>query len=400
MVHLHIPADLGVETLLGGANALCLLLLAGWDTEVCRGAAHVVDIALELRILRHALGLFENGGVAAGLDDAALVEGQGAEAAAAKAAPTRGQAELHLLDGGHAALLFVRRVIGILIRQIVGQIHLVLGQGLLRRVLDHIFPLGIGLDQALCHKGIGVAILRVEAFGICSLVLAHLVPGGQRDGVVDAVQILCPVDGAVDEGEIADIQPTFERIRNFDNRALAHAIDQKICLGIEQNGALHLVGPVVVVRQSAQTRLHTADDDGGLLIGLSDQIAIDDRGIVRALADGAAGGIGVKLSAVLEDGIVIDHGIHIAAHDQKPVFGLAQRFDGLRVLPIRLRDDANLIARVLKYPGNNGMAEGGMIHIGVADHIDKVALLPVVLAHLRLVHGEKIGHSSLLSGAG
>ena len=64
------------------------------------GPPHVVDVALELRVGDDLLGLGQDGFVAPGLDDPSLVEGEGAEAARAEAAPAGDQAELHLRDGG------------------------------------------------------------------------------------------------------------------------------------------------------------------------------------------------------------------------------------------------------------------------------------------------------------
>ena len=60
---------------------------AGRMPEVGRGAAHVVDIALEGRVTGQGLRLLDQGAFAPGGDHPPLVEGQGAEAAAAESAP-------------------------------------------------------------------------------------------------------------------------------------------------------------------------------------------------------------------------------------------------------------------------------------------------------------------------
>ena len=72
--------------------------MTGGLAEICRGAADIVNIALEGRIFRHVPRLGQDGFVASRLDDAALVEGQGAEAAAAEAAPVGDQAKFDLLQ--------------------------------------------------------------------------------------------------------------------------------------------------------------------------------------------------------------------------------------------------------------------------------------------------------------
>ena len=53
-----------------------------------------MDIAFEIRVLHHLLRFPEDGFVAAGLDDPALVEGQGAERTGPEAAPVADQAVL------------------------------------------------------------------------------------------------------------------------------------------------------------------------------------------------------------------------------------------------------------------------------------------------------------------
>ena len=57
---------------------------------------------LKIRILRNLLCLLQQRFVTSCLYDPPLVEGQGAEAAAAKAAPVTDEAELHLTDGRNA----------------------------------------------------------------------------------------------------------------------------------------------------------------------------------------------------------------------------------------------------------------------------------------------------------
>lgn len=84
---------------------MCQLFFAGGLAEIGRRAADVMDIALEIGMLRHARRLGQQRIVAARLDDAALMERQRAERAAAEAAAVRDEAELHLGDGGHAAVL-------------------------------------------------------------------------------------------------------------------------------------------------------------------------------------------------------------------------------------------------------------------------------------------------------
>ena len=181
VVGVHILAGGGVEALTAAAGTLGHLFFAGRVPEVGSGTAHIVNVALEIRILDHLLGFRQNGLVASYLNDAALVEGQGAERAGTKAAPVADQAEFYLLNGGNAAQFFVAGVIGPAIGQGVHRVHFRHGQGLLGRVLNHKF-LSIGLGQPLGGKGITVAVLGFEGLGIEPLVFLDFLKGRQQDG--------------------------------------------------------------------------------------------------------------------------------------------------------------------------------------------------------------------------
>ena len=141
--------------------------------------------------------------------------------------------------------------------------------------------------------------------------------------------------------------------------------------------------------QPAQTCLNTADEDGNVLVGLTDEVAVDRSGVVRAFAHDAAGGEGIGFPAVLGDGIVVDHGVHIAAGNQKAQPGTAENVDGFGIFPIRLRDDANIVAVAFQNPADNGMAEGWVIDVGVADDVHKIADVPPAVKHFPSGNGQK-----------
>ena len=170
VVGVHVLAGRGVQALPPAAGTLCQLLFTGGMAEIGGGAAYIVDIALEVLVVGHALCFPENGFVASGLDDPPLMEGQGAEGAGTEAAPVGNQAEFHLVDGRNAAVLGVAGVPGTHIGQLVNSIHLRCGQRLLRRVLHHKFP-AVGLRQPLGGEGVTVAVLDLEGLGVFALVL-------------------------------------------------------------------------------------------------------------------------------------------------------------------------------------------------------------------------------------
>ena len=382
MGRIEIRTDFAADAVAVAAGAGYALLAAGFMAEIGRRAADVVDVALEAGGMGHGLGFLQDRRVRTGLDDAALMERQRAEAARAEAAAAGGQAEFDLADRRDAAELFVRRMIGPAVGKTVDVIHLLLAQGLLRRVLHDEFALGIRLDEPLGAEGVGIAVLDGEALGVGAGVFLDLGIGREDDGgdgIVDGAGL---VDGPVDVRDVLHVHAVVERVRDLHHGTLAHAVDQKIGLRIEQDRALALVRPVVVVRQPAQARLDAADDDGLAAIGPADEIAVDRHGIVGPLAHDATGGIGVGLPVGLGDGIVVDHRVHIPAHDQKAQAGFAESVDGGGVLPVRLGEDADLIPCVLQHARDDRMAERGVVDVAVADDIDEIALVPAAPGHI------------------
>ena len=80
-----------VEALPAAAGTLAQLLFAGGMAEIGGRAAHIVDITLEILILYHDFRFFKNGFMAAGLDDASLMEGQCTEGTGTEAATVGNQ---------------------------------------------------------------------------------------------------------------------------------------------------------------------------------------------------------------------------------------------------------------------------------------------------------------------
>lgn len=135
------------QALLCGAYAFCLLLFTGGLTEVGSWAANIVNISLKVGFLNQLLGLPQQRFVTSCLNDPPLMEGKGTKAATAETAATAGKAELDLLDGINAAVLFIHGMVVSHVGEVIGIIHLLSSQRLLRRILYHIGLFIIGLYQ-------------------------------------------------------------------------------------------------------------------------------------------------------------------------------------------------------------------------------------------------------------
>ena len=134
--------------------------------------------------------------------------------------------------------------------------------------------------------------------------------------------------------------------------------------------------------QATQACLDAADDDGGVLECLADEVAVDRDGTVGAVPLLATGGIGVGVAAVLGHRIVVDHGVHVAGADEKAQARLAEHSDAGGVGPVGLADDAHLVAVRVEDAADDGHAKAGMVHVGVAADVDKVALVPAAFLHI------------------
>lgn len=142
--------------------------------------------------------------------------------------------------------------------------------------------------------------------------------------------------------------------------------------------------------QTAQARLDAADDDGGILKRLADEVTVDRDGTIGAVPLLATRGIGVGVAAVLGHRIVVDHGVHVAGADEKAQARLAEHRDAGGVGPVGLADNAHLVTVCIKDAADDGHAKAGMVHVGVAADVDEVALVPAARVHVGAADGEEL----------
>ena len=393
VVHLQVGAGLREQAAPVLAGPPGQLLFAGRGAELRGRSPDVIDIALEIRLRQHLLRLPQDGGVAADLDNPALVEGQGAEIAVPVASPVGGQAEFDLPQGGHPACLLVHGMPGPHIGQGVDVVHLLHGERLRGRVLDDEGVAAIGLIQALCLKGVRVGVLQSKALRIGPpprrRALADRLVVGQADGVIDVLFVSRLVDRSVNKGDVAHIQTGGQGIRDLHDAALPHAVGDQVRAGVQQNGPPHLVGPVIVVGHPPQAGLQPAQDHRCPFKGPANEVAVDHDRVVRPPSHDPAGRKGIPAAVFFIDGIVVDHGIHIAGGDQKAQPGLPQDRHALRVPPVRLADHADRVAAGLEDTRNNGRPEAGVVHVGIAADIDKIKLFDPLRPHVLPAHGKK-----------
>ena len=276
------------------------------------------------------------------LDDAALMLGDGAKAAAAKAAAHDCHRMLDHLEGGDLPVaVFAMRLAGI--RQIVNRVHL-LGRQWNRRGIDPHVSFTVALDQGAGIAGVGFLMQHARGMGIqhgivqylligrqanhraggvgsAALKPDHVLVGGGRGaflrirlhlvgvyrrtdgaraidfGRIDRMPIirwaLAQQRGAANIGQGADRLTRRQPMGDFHHLALAIAVNQQVSLGIHQDRPAHLVRPVIVVRDTPQAGLDTAQHDGHLFISFPAALGVDGHATVRPLMGFAARCVGI-----------------------------------------------------------------------------------------------------------
>ena len=364
--------------------------------HIGRGAAYVGDGHLAATGLGHQLaGLGQDGLLAAGADAAPLMQGQRAEGTAAATAAMAGDAGAQHLVGrdGLAVAGMGRAGVG----QGVDLVHLFRGQGPGRRrqhqgaVAHHLLGPGVlavhllfqHLGQAQQFRGLGLHGLvrgqlharQVEPFlgqihG--DVVLVHL---GQPGRAVDAVQALA-------FGQTAGA---------FQHGQLAHAVDEQVGLGIQQDGAAQAVGPEIIMGGAAQRGLDAAQDHRQAGEGLTGQVGIDQTGAVGTRTGLAAGGVGIVVALFAEGRVVGQHGVQRAGADAHEKPGTAHDQQVVGRLPAGLGHDAHTEAVGHQPAAQQHGPEGRVVHIGIAVDQQHVQFLPAQGLHLGAAHGQEAG---------
>ena len=245
----------------------------------------------------------------------------------------------------------------------------------------------VRLRQALSGKGVCVAVLDIEALGVLPLIPQKFPVIREKLVVVNRFQAFGPIHCAVNKGYVLYIQAAVQGICDLHNGALPHAVGNQIRLGIQENGTLQPVRPVIIVGQPAQAGLDPAQNNGLFLVNRADQIGVNHHRVVWPLPHLSPRRIGVLGPALLGHGIMINHGVHISPGHQKPQPGLPQHRDAGRIPPVRLGDHSYLITVGLQNTADNRMAKRRVIHIGIPRHINKIALLPSPKLHVRPADG-------------
>ena len=440
MVGIHVRANIRVDAgetaagLFGAWRFTAQHIHVGrWPAEIGDHpgkAGHRVANGFDLiddRILRTAL------------NNASFVFGDRAERTAAEAAAHDVDRETdHLIR--RDTRIAIRRVRHTLVRQGEDAVHL-FGRERDRRRVDPDIALAMLLHQRPGAARVGFVVQNARGVSIQDLIAFHLLKGGQqyigffprfgprrlhgdafrfllfrrnrfvvctrqvftirmRDRIdfargiqaggihaAPARQRLFHHDGGI--AHIADLVNGFahrQTMRHFHQRALAVAEHQHIGLGIHQHRAAHSVGPVIIMRGTAQAGFDAAEDHRHIFPRLFTALGVDQSSAVRAFARHVTRRIGIVMTQLTVGGVAVDHRVHVAGGHAEEQVRFAQPHEIVFGVPVWLGDDPYPETLRFQHAAADSHPEARVVDVSVARHQNNVAAIPAKLIHLFTRH--------------
>ena len=197
------------------------------------------------------------------------------------------------------------------------------------------------------------------------------------------------------EGRAAEVIDVLDRpargeaVRDLADLPLGIAVDEQIGLRVEQDGAAHLLRPVVEMGNTPQRRLDTANDERHVLVRLAHALRVDENAAVGPAACDAVRRVGVVAADAAIRRVAVHHRIHVAAGHAEHERRLPEPHEVARRVPVRLRDDADTEALRLEHAADDRHPEARVIDIGVTRHEDHIAGIPAELVHLGAGHRQE-----------
>ena len=209
-------------------HSLLHLLGAAGHAKVCRGAAHIVNVALKLRVLRDTAAFFQNAGLAAAGHTAALMQLNGAEIASAKAAAILNNGKLYFLNGRNTPQRFIAGVIAAGKGQFVHFVQFLTAQGHRRKILHQIL-FALLLHHDLAAHTVLIVHLNAAGLGIGHFILAHFAVAGAFHISIGQVIKIREIAGSLHIGNAAGRLTVCQPPGDLTGLMLAHAKADDVC---------------------------------------------------------------------------------------------------------------------------------------------------------------------------
>ena len=257
VIRLQIRAWFRRQAFFALAQAVLLLQGAAGVAEVGGGAAHIMNIALEVRHLGNLLRFNQQAFFAARGHITPLVECNGTEIASAETSPIVGNGKAHFFNTRHTAQLLITGMVRPHIRQAVHPVQLRGRQRLHRRILHHHY-LAVALLEQLAPHMILLVLLQSARAGIFLFRGTHILKGGTLYPAKGCVFGGHRIHGAPNVMHTAHRLTRSQAAGNLRYLLLSHTVDQQISAGVHQRRGSNGVVPVIVMGKAAQGRLQPA----------------------------------------------------------------------------------------------------------------------------------------------
>ncbi|OPZ96672.1 MAG: hypothetical protein BWY71_01863 [Planctomycetes bacterium ADurb.Bin412] len=182
---------------------------------------------------------------------------------------------------------------------------------------------------------------------------------------------------------IGNVLPGMEPFGDLQQLVFAHAVNQQVGPAVHQDGAAHLITPIIIMGQAAKTGFHPADDDRHSRVCLADQVAVDNCGPIRTQPGLTPGRIHILPALVFIGRIMAYHAIQVAPGYREKQTRLSQAGYVLQIAPVGLGDYTHPIAFGLHKPAQQGGSPGRVINIGITADYDYVQFIPAAGFQIR-----------------
>ena len=180
-----------------------------------------------------------------------------------------------------------------------------------------------------------------------------------------------------------------QTVRHFHQRTLAVAEHQHIGLRVHQHRAAHGIGPVVIVRGTAQAGFDAPEDHRHIFPRLFAALSVDQRSAIRALAGHVTRRVSIVMAQLTVSGVAVDHRVHVTGGDAEEQVRFTQAHKVVFIIPVRLGNNPHAEPLRFQHASADRHAEARVIDIGIAGNQNNVAAIPAKLIHLFSRHWQK-----------
>ncbi len=310
------------------AKPKSFLLFTRRPAKICSWPADIVNISLKPGILSQQFCFPQNGSLAARCDHSSLMKSDGAKITGAEAAAVMRNRKFNLFNCRNSPILFVYRMVGPFVRELVNNVQFFLRQWQSRRILYH-DQIAVALDHPFSNDSILLVLLLsagncISLFGFTYLLIGWAFHRSSR-------LIIARRNGIASSSDIRQFGNRFALLQtesDFNRLPFAHTKGKQICPGFNQNRRAYCVVPIVIMCKTAKRGFQSTDNQRNLRKKPPDYFGINDYSSIRTFPHFFTRRIGIFTAAPLCYRIMRHHGIQIPRIDHKSEL---RRAESLRV---------------------------------------------------------------------